>query len=161
MSKYYIAYGSNMNLRKMAMRCPTAEKVGVGKLKNYELQFKGSAYNAFATISQHHGKDVEILLLKIEESDEKCLDRYEGYPNFYEKETVEVELENGDVVEGMVYVMEQSQKFGHPSYYYLQTIAEGYVKNGIDVSSLEMALEQNQEYVLQQEQEQHIDQQGL
>ena len=143
MSKYYIAYGSNMNLRKMAMRCPTAEKVGVGKLKNYELQFKGSAYNAFATISQHHGKDVEILLWKIEESDEKSLDRYEGYPNFYEKETVEVELENGDVVEGMVYVMEQSQK------------------NGIDVSSLEMALEQNQEYVLQQEQEQHIDQQGL
>ena len=35
------------------------------------------------------------------------------------------------------------------------------MKNGIDVSSLEMALEQNQEYVLQQEQEQHIDQQGL
>ena len=42
MSKYYIAYGSNMNLKQMAERCPTAERIGIGKVKNYELQFKGS-----------------------------------------------------------------------------------------------------------------------
>ena len=38
---YYVAYGSNLNLRQMRYRCPTAKLCGTGQLKNYELQFKG------------------------------------------------------------------------------------------------------------------------
>lgn len=40
-SKLYIAYGSNLNLRQMKYRCPTAKLVGKGTIENYELQFKG------------------------------------------------------------------------------------------------------------------------
>lgn len=39
--RWYIAYGSNLNLRQMAMRCPTARLLGTGLVENYELQFKG------------------------------------------------------------------------------------------------------------------------
>ena len=41
MSKLYVAYGSNLNLKQMAYRCPTATLVGTGVIDNYELQFKG------------------------------------------------------------------------------------------------------------------------
>ena len=31
----YIAYGSNLNLPQMALRCPTAEVVGKSEMKDY------------------------------------------------------------------------------------------------------------------------------
>ena len=42
-TRLYMAYGSNMNLEQMADRCRTAEVVGKGILKNYELLFRGQA----------------------------------------------------------------------------------------------------------------------
>lgn len=36
MKKYYLAYGSNLNIRKMALRCPTAKPVGTAVIKDYE-----------------------------------------------------------------------------------------------------------------------------
>ena len=40
-AKYYIAYGSNLNLEQIARRCPTAKVVGSTTLKNYRLMFRG------------------------------------------------------------------------------------------------------------------------
>ena len=42
MKKYYIAYGSNLNVRQMKFRCPTAKVVGTSVIKGYELLYKGS-----------------------------------------------------------------------------------------------------------------------
>lgn len=43
-TRLYMAYGSNMNLEQMADRCRTAEVVGKGILKNYELLFRGARH---------------------------------------------------------------------------------------------------------------------
>ena len=40
MSKYYLAYGSNLNLRQMKRRCPNAKKVENFLLKGYVLEFR-------------------------------------------------------------------------------------------------------------------------
>ena len=50
MKKYYLAYGSNLNLRQMALRCHTAKPVGTAVIKDYELLFKGSKTGAYLTI---------------------------------------------------------------------------------------------------------------
>ena len=39
-TKYYIAYGSNMDEEQMAYRCPEAKLIGKSEIKNYELLFK-------------------------------------------------------------------------------------------------------------------------
>ena len=49
-TRLYMAYGSNMNLEQMADRCRTAEVVGKGILKNYELLFRGARHGAVATV---------------------------------------------------------------------------------------------------------------
>ncbi|MGN1126625.1 MAG: gamma-glutamylcyclotransferase family protein [Ruminococcus sp.] len=49
--KLYIAYGSNLNLKQMKYRCPTAKLVGKGVVENYELQFKGMPHCSYATIA--------------------------------------------------------------------------------------------------------------
>ncbi len=37
--RYYIAYGSNLNIRQMRMRCPSARVIGTSDIAGYELLF--------------------------------------------------------------------------------------------------------------------------
>lgn len=37
----YIAYGSNINLEQMALRCPHSKVVGISEIKDFELEFRG------------------------------------------------------------------------------------------------------------------------
>ena len=60
--KLYIAYGSNLNLKQMKYRCPTAKLVGKGVVENYELQFKGMPHCSYATIAPCIGKSVPVAL---------------------------------------------------------------------------------------------------
>lgn len=79
----YIAYGSNLNLRQMARRCPTATVVGTGWVHNYQLTFRG-----VATIVPKENSSVPVGIWEIDEAAEQALDRYEGYPHLYRKETI-------------------------------------------------------------------------
>ncbi len=139
-NKYYIAYGSNLNLRQMAMRCPTAKKVAYGEIKDYRMLFRGDAKNAYATIEKATGETVPVLVWSIQEGDEKRLDRYEGFPHFYHKEYIDIEV-NGEKTEAMVYIMDSIFKIGMPSKQYLNTILEGYEAGGLNPSALENALD--------------------
>lgn len=147
--KYYIAYGSNLNLPQMERRCPTAKRVGIGEIKDYQLLFRGNKESAVATIEPSKGNIVPALIWELQKSDEKSLDRYEGFPFFYHKEFMEVEI-NGEVAEAMVYIMNDGYEIGMPSDYYLNTILDGYDAAGFEPTAIEKALETSQEYVEQQ-----------
>ena len=147
--RLYIAYGSNLNLPQMAFRCPTAEIAGKSELKGYELLFRGGRRGAVATVEPKDGGSVPVLLWKIRKTDEEALDRYEGYPHFYEKQLMEVELD-GKPVSAMVYVMTPGHEFGIPSDYYADVIREGYETAGFDLQSLEDAIDHAYELVTQQ-----------
>lgn len=149
----YIAYGSNMNLPQMAHRCPTAQVVGTSELKDYELLFRGSKRSAVATVEQKEGSTVPVLIWQIHESDELSLDRYEGYPNFYGKQMMDIELD-GQTVSAMVYVMTPGHDFGIPSDFYINTIWEGYESAGLDTQILENAVEKAIILTTQQKQNQ-------
>ena len=138
----YIAYGSNLNLPQMAFRCPTAEVVGASEIKDYELLFRGSRNSAVATVEPLQGSSVPVLLWKLKSRDLQALDHYEGYPNFYRKELLPVEL-NGKTASAMVYIMNDGHPFGAPSDYYLNTILEGYRTSGFDTDFLERAVEKS------------------
>lgn len=133
-NKLYIAYGSNLNLRQMSRRCPTAKPIGTGMLKDYHLTFRG-----VATIEREIGAETPVGIWAITSSDETALDRYEGYPHLYRKETVTVSTKKGDV-NAMVYIMNAGQAMmPNPSYY--DTIEEGYIAVGLDLTYLHEALE--------------------
>lgn len=142
MSKIYIAYGSNLNMQQMADRCPTAKFLGTGVIENYELQFKGRLYNAHATITSKPGARVQVGLWAIEPMDEKRLDVYEGYPNYYFKQNVDVQVE-GKTLRGMAYIMDQRMDFGYPAQRYYNTIYQGYKDCDFPVAELNKAVEQS------------------
>jgi len=138
----YIAYGSNLNLPQMSFRCPTAKVVGASEITDYELLFRGGRKSSVATVEPLKGSSVPVLLWKLKERDLQALDRYEGYPSFYRKEILPVELK-GKTVPAMVYIMNDGHPFGSPSDYYLDTIMEGYQSAGFDTEFLEQAVEKS------------------
>lgn len=150
--KLYIAYGSNMNLPQMAHRCPTAQVVGTSEIKDYALLFRGGRMGAVATIEPCEGGSVPVLLWEIAPQDELSLDLYEGYPNFYGKQMMDLELE-GKPVSAMVYVMTPGHRLGYPSESYYDVIYEGYQTAGLDTGVLEQAVEYT-EQLMERETEQ-------
>lgn len=77
--KYYIAYGSNLNVRQMKQRCPSARIIGTANLDGWQLLFKGSQTGSYLTIEKKKGSTVPVAVWEITAEDEKALDRYEGY----------------------------------------------------------------------------------
>lgn len=140
MAKLYAAYGSNLNMRQMKYRCPTAKLYGAGVVEGYELQFKGSPQHAFATIAPKEGASVPVAVWELEPLDEYALDQYEGYPSHYFKQTISVQMDGGEM-SAMVYIMDLKREFGLPSCNYYQTVLEGYHDCGLDAEILEQAVE--------------------
>lgn len=138
--RYYIAYGSNLSVGQMACRCPDARIIGTAVIEDYALLFKGCA-----TIEPKQGKKVPVLIWEISPSDEKSLDRYEGYPSFYYKKdmTLTVKMTETDArreLTAMVYIMDERHRLASPTGYYYKVLAEGYEDFGFDKAILEQAL---------------------
>lgn len=133
----------------MERRCPTAKKIGAGEVNDYQLLFRGNKKSAVATIEPSKGNTVPALIWELQENDEKSLDRYEGYPFFYHKEFMELEI-NGESAEAMVYIMNEGHEIGMPSDYYLNTILDGYDEAGFDPTAIEKAIELSKEYLEQE-----------
>ena len=141
--RLYIAYGSNLNLRQMAMRCPTAQLVGTGEVRDYELQFKGAPYGAFATICATEGAAVPVAVWSLQNRDEKVLDIYEGVKaGHYFKKEIPVQL--GDQTKlALVYIMNPEAQFGIPTQRYYNAVLEGYENCKLDPHILNRAVDES------------------
>ena len=141
MSRYYIAYGSNLSVEQMKHRTPDAKIVGTATLQGWRLLFKGCA-----TIEPKEGREVPVLIWEISDTDEKNLDRYEGHPTYYYKRELPVlvtPLDGGAPREltAMVYIMDEKHTFRMPSLYYYDVLHRGYRTFGFDLSLLRQGIE--------------------
>ena len=80
--RYYIAYGSNLNIPQMRMRCPGARIIGTSVIEGYRLLFKGSRTGSYLTIEPQEGASVPVAAWEVSAENEAALDRYEGFPTF-------------------------------------------------------------------------------
>lgn len=139
--KLYVAYGSNLNKKQMAQRCPTAKVFGAGIMQNWELLYRGTRRDGVATIRRKKGSCIPVGLWMIYEEDEKSLDIYEGFPYLYRKQNVYVTLPDGSRHLAMVYIMNGHRKPCYPSEYYEETIRQGYMDFDLDMGYFEESLE--------------------
>lgn len=142
-NKLYAAYGSNLNVEQMAARCPYATVVGNGMLEGYALLFRGENGYAHATVEPLEGNRTPVLLWEITPRCEDELDRYEGWPRYYRKETLGISYE-GKIVEAMIYIMNDGRDLGMPGSGYLNTIVGGYITADFETEALEQALRASQ-----------------
>ena len=74
--------------------------------------------------------------------DEIALDLYEGFPRFYKKRDVVIDVPGVGTVEAFVYHMPFGLKnYGLPSIHYLNICAEGYLAFKFDVEILHAAVQ--------------------
>jgi len=139
-----------MNLAQMRHRCPKAKVIGKGELLGYKLTFCGRGSGvANVEVSEH--ESVPIVLWSITKACELALDRYEGYPTLYTKETVLVATDNGEQTT-MLYIMAKQYKDMSelPSQDYFEIIRQGYRDNEIDTAALMQALNATRDKIVNQ-----------
>lgn len=148
--RYYIAYGSNLNVRQMIRRCPEARVIGTGTLEGWELLFKGSKTGPYLTIEQSPDGLVPVAVWEVSERDERNLDVYEGYPNFYYKKEMTIHfrgIKTGRIRKRrvFVYIMHENRPLGLPTGSYIRTCAEGYDDFNFDIDILFNAINKTRE----------------
>ena len=141
MKYFYLAYGSNLNVRQMKLRCPTARVVGTAEIKDYELFFKGSQTGSYLTIEPKKGGIVPVAVWEVQEQDVRRLDAYEGFPKFYYKKDMEIRYKGirtgrHRTVTAFVYIMHEDREIGIPSSRYISTCIEGYNDFGFNLNIL-------------------------
>lgn len=146
MKKYYLAYGSNLNVAQMRWRCPDARALGTATIEDYRLLFKGSKTGSYLTIEAQEGAQVPVAVWEVSEEDEKRLDRYEGFPTFYYKKELDltfIGIKTGKKRKRkcFVYIMHEDRPIGIPSRSYVETCIEGYRDFGFNLKYLKDAYE--------------------
>ena len=144
--KLYIAYGSNLNKKQMAYRCPDAKPIASGLIDGWKLVFRGIRNRYFCSIIPSEGDSVPVGIWEITEADERSLDVYEGDPVFYDKKTVRIKA-SGGVREALVYIMQEPSRPGVPFDSYVETCRTGYKDFGLPMDAWEEALEYNRQEV--------------
>lgn len=145
--KYYLAYGSNLNLKQMKNRCFNARPIGQVILDNYRLVYKGlQNFRGYLTIEKCEGSKVPLGLFEVSFLDIKMLDRYEGYPDFYYKFYIPISIDD-KIVYALIYIMNEEFDYHFPSINYINTCKEGYDDFGFDKSILDKALNDTLENV--------------
>ena len=146
--RYYIAYGSNLNIRQMRERCPGAKLIGTSRLDGWELHFRKSVTGYYLTIEPKKGGAVPVAVWEITEADERRLDRCEGFPNIYHKQ--EMTLDIVGIVTGKVrrrrafaYIMNEGRPIGKPAHWYVMTCLQGYDSFGFDINILADAYDES------------------
>ena len=99
----------------MSYRCPGATVAFTGYLINWKLLYRGSRTGSYATVKKQKGSRVPVAVWNIDSKNEKALDLYEGYPRFYKKRNVFVQLKNGTRKKAMIYLLPDSATAGRPS----------------------------------------------
>lgn len=146
--RYYLAYGSNLNVPQMRKRCPNATILGTAMLENWELLYRGSMTGSYLTLQWKEGGRVPVAVWEVSKSDEVQLDKYEGFPRFYYKKDLNISCKGIRThrrykINAFAYIMHEDRPIGIPAQWYIETCKEGYDTFYFDKRFLDEALERS------------------
>lgn len=128
MKRLYFAYGSNMNPRQMAERCPAAVWLGRAVLKGNRFVIN---QRGVATLVPNRRASTFGVLWSITPACEAALDRFEGVLlGFYEKRIVKV-INLDDRPEQALTYIDPVCEVGLPRPGYLERVIDGARRAGI------------------------------
>ncbi|MBY5922306.1 gamma-glutamylcyclotransferase family protein [Ferrimonas balearica] len=125
----YFAYGSNMSLRRLLQRVPSAQRLATCRLYGHQLRFHkrgrdGSAKcDAFMTNNPEHR--VFGALFALAPQEKWRLDRAEGLGVGYQQKPVQVCASDGRIHEAFTYVALQIDSGLNPYQWYLEHVLIG------------------------------------
>ena len=143
---FYFAYGSNLDLMQMQLKCADAQFVSTARLDGYKLSFPRKSFVrdcAVISIEPDVGESVWGALYEIETDDLKRLDEREGFrarrehdKNARYRITVRVEGSDERQVVAEAYVAVPSENPGLPSPQYIGYLVASAAECGLPKSHL-------------------------
>ena len=131
----YFAYGSNMSIRRLHARTPSAGFVTVATLHGHELRFHkagrdGSAKcDAFANGDPGHR--VVGVVFELDPAEKPALDRVEGLGQGYEEKTIELTAQAGRIVTACTYYATHIDPGLRPYHWYKHHVLSGARDHGL------------------------------
>lgn len=142
----YLAYGSNLNVDQMSLRCPGAVPVGRATIPNHRLVFRGSLSGHYLSVDPDVRESVECIAWQLAPGELEILDRYEGCPYFYTRRYQDLPVRDLDgekelgVFQCMWYALPETAPLGAPSHLYTRACVEGYRHFGLSEGAIKRAL---------------------
>ncbi|MCH8842513.1 MAG: gamma-glutamylcyclotransferase [SAR324 cluster bacterium] len=139
----YFAYGSNLSVEQMRGRCPDSSPWRTAYLPAHRLAFGNvSAYRGggVATILPDEGQNTQGLIYSLSDDDLAQLDRWEAYPQKYDRLRAQVFDAQGRSHAAWTYRLNDYYP-NAPSTEYLGIIKSGYIAHGLGLDALMAALE--------------------
>lgn len=131
----YFAYGSNMSLRRLRQRTPSAEPIDQVALRGHRLAFHkigrdGSAKCDIIVVDDPDSR-VHGVLYRIDVHDRAALDAAEGLGRGYEVRNVEVTSAGGEIANAFTYYATATDATLRPYAWYVQHVLRGARENGL------------------------------
>ena len=143
----YFAYGSNLDLAQMRIRCPGATLISTGWLDGYRLVFGGFSHarggGTANLVATNQGDRAHGVLFHMTPKDWDRLDPFEGYPRVYDRHVVRITNPVGWVVEAQAYIKHRHDP-NPPASAYRRIVETGYRFHGLPMAPLEIALAESQ-----------------
>jgi len=138
---YYFAYGSNMSLRRLRARVPSAVNYGIASLYGHSLRFHkcgrdGSA-KCDALLTREPSHRVLGVVYQIDPADRPGLDRHEGLGQGYAAKRVQLFLAGGERIEAFTYTATLTDPNLHPFTWYKEHVLRGALEHGLDADYIQ------------------------
>ncbi len=147
----YFSYGSNMSIKRLRKRIPSAKRVAVAALSNHELKFHKKSTkdgSAKCDIIETHNPDTIVfgVVFDIDDSEKIKLDQKEGLGKGYEEKFVEVISIEGNLLEATTYYATNIDPSLKPFSWYKEHVLRGakennfpdeYIQNIIGIKTIE------------------------
>lgn len=127
----YLAYGMNTNIDQMASRCPNSISIGRVDIPDHRLVFRGCA-----DIEESAGNTLQTVMWDITADCEAALDILEGYPTFYTKKYIDVQIGRKTYKAMIYYMVGDRYNYYSPSISYQEMLEDGYIDHGLDLEQI-------------------------
>lgn len=132
----YFSYGSNMSIKRITDRVPSARVFGIGKLTEHELRFHKVSQNdgsAKCDILQNNDAKSVVMgvIFKIDKKGKEILDRKEGLNFGYDQKNVNITTDSGEEISAFTYYATSVADNLKPYKWYKEHVLRGAKENNL------------------------------
>ena len=137
----YFAYGSNMSLRRLQARTPSARFYHTAILQSHVLKFhkigRDGSGKCDIVASDNDSLAVHGVLYELQDEEIQRLDRYEGRGAGYDRETVQVMTRQDCYESALTYVATRMDPKLKPFHWYKHHVYRGAVEHQLPIDYIE------------------------